>query len=146
MREVIENLEEMYVALEELRLAGFNTLYLLLSSSESDLRVSLILFITLNPYTEEIYGLGLMIPIKCSSDPVESASIEEIRELSARIGGYVVSFYNCSLIFKEPEESKNLKDQLLGVLRTLTNNTSLAKIRVIDYSYDLLDEIEKLPM
>ncbi|MEM0044036.1 MAG: hypothetical protein QXU60_06175 [Sulfolobales archaeon] len=137
----IENSEDMYQALEEMKLSGVNTLYILLVVvGEDEDRNNLVLFVNLNPYTEDVYSAGVMIPVGCDSESSSRISIDEIRDLALRIGGYVISFHNCTLIFRDIDIRESLREQITETFRRLLNR-DVERVRIMHYAYDLLEEV-----
>ena len=142
LSQIISNIEDYYLAIEDLRISGNNTLYLYLSNE--DLEKGVILFIYMNPYTEDVYGLGFIVAYRCGDESSENTSFEEVNELAKRLRGYVASFHGCSLIIKEPEPGRSIIDQIREVVSVVNNKEPPEKLRIIDYSYDLLEELTDL--
>jgi hypothetical protein len=142
LSEVVSNIEEYYVATEDLKLSGHNVLYLYIS--REDLERGVILFLYVNPYTEEVYGFGFMIVYNCSSGEGGDVSFEEVSQLAKRLGGYIASFHNCSIIIKEPEPNRNFIDQLREIVSSVNNKEISGKLHIVNYSYDLLEELTEI--
>ncbi|MGC9148517.1 MAG: hypothetical protein ACP5GI_03640 [Sulfolobales archaeon] len=142
LSEVVSNIEEYYIATEDLKLSGHNILYLYLS--REDLDRGILLFLYVNPYTEEVYGFGFMIIYSCSTGESRDVSFEEVSKLAERLGGYVASFHNCSIIIKEPKPNKNFIDQLREIISSVNNREISGKLYIINYSYDLLEELTEI--
>jgi|GEM_PF-1836635 hypothetical protein len=143
LRDFVDNVEEMYIALEDLRMSGGNTLYILLSSASKDLFTPIIMFLVLNPYTEDVYGLGLMIPVNfCRKDL--DMSLDEINKTAEKIGGMIMSFHECSIIIKEPEPGKDLRQLFYEIIDKIYNVKYEGMLKIIDYSNDLVSEIEDI--
>jgi hypothetical protein len=126
----VENPEDLVSAIEEATHFGMNHLYILISRSGS--RAVLVLHI--NPYTEDLLSLVMIIPIGCGD---RAPSIEEAGMLARRLGGAIMATGDCSYILVGYDQNMDLSRFIETIFGAISPG-SWGLFRVEDYSYDLL--------
>lgn len=132
-----ENPEDLLSAIEEARHFGMNHLYILISRSGS--RAVLVLHI--NPYTEDLLSLVMIIPIGCGD---RAPNLEEAGLLARRLGGAIMATGDCSYILVGYDQSMGLHGFIESVFRAISPGSG-GLFRVEDYSYDLLSLYQEDP-
>lgn len=126
----VENPEDLLIAIEEARHFGMNHLYILISRSGS----KAVLVLHINPYTEDLQSLVVIIPIGCGD---KAPSLEEAGEFARRLGGAIMATGDCSYILVGYDQSMDLPRFMESIFQSISPGSG-GLFRVEDYSYDLL--------
>lgn len=130
---ILDNPEELVVAFEEARHLGMNHLYVLIK--REDLR--LVMVIHINPFSEELVSLVLMIPLGCGEN---QPSMEHVNRLARELGGAVMAYGDCASILVGYDGVRDIEAFLNDVSSTVFGRRASGRFSVEQYSYDLFSE------
>lgn len=130
MTGILENPEDLVTAFEEAKHLGMNHLYVLMRRGN----FRLVIVFHMNPFSEELVSIVLMIPLGCG---VDQPSVEQVNKLARDLEGVVMAYGDCSSILVGYDGSRDIGGFLDHVSRIVLGKRIDGKFSVEHYSYDL---------
>ena len=118
---------------EEVKLLGYNNIFLWLSNKYFDIIVS----IQINPYLDQVLSIQMLIPIGCG-DEIKNTKISEISKKVKLIEGGLMWYSECAYIIKEYLGNIDLSKYIIDLCEKMQGKKCSSSFNILNYSYDLL--------